>query len=613
MHSRFMKSTVRALALATLALSPVALLAQDAAKAAPATYPSDSPSKWDIFAGYSYLAPTGQVIAPSGISAYQAINFGGIVSGTRFFNNYIGAQLEVDAHTESQDLNPLHSHINNSNDDFGGGSIGLLTRFPSSEMTPFLHALVGTERVGGPGGQADTFGEVLTAGGGIDYALPFFHNHFSFRFIQADFQYDHVNFGTGTFGGRANVKAARLSSGLVYHIGSIVPPPPVTLACAVSPTTPIFPGDPLTVTATAGALNPKLKAVYTWTGTGVTGKDASASVATAGQAPGTYTVKAEVKEGPKPKPTQIADCSATYTVRDYDPPTISCVANPTSVQPGGTSSITATGVSPQNRPLTYSYSATAGTVTGSGSSATYSSVGAPTGDSTVTCSVVDDKGKTATATAVVTVLAPPPPPGPSPEQVRLEARLALHSIFFPTAQPREKTPNVGLVASQQATLATLATDFKQYLAIKPDAHLTLSGHADVRGSVEYNQALSDRRVEIARKYLVNQGIPEASLSIRALGKDQELTADQVKDLVEKNPDLTDVEKKKVLKDLAVIVLAQNRRVDVTLTNTGQQSVQLYPFNAADSLTLLDKKSPIAPAAKKAAAPAKKEAAPAKKK
>ena len=109
--------------------------------------------------------------------------------------------------------------------------------------------------------------------------------------------------------------------------------------------------------------------------------------------------------------------------------------------------ITATAVSPQNRPLTYSYTATAGTVTPSGSTATYNSAGAPSGTVDVTCNVADDKGHTATATATLTILPPPPPPGPSPEQIRLEARLALHSVFFPTAQPRATHPEGGLVTA----------------------------------------------------------------------------------------------------------------------------------------------------------------------
>ena len=54
--------------------------------------------------------------------------------------------------------------------------------------------------------------------------------------------------------------------------------------------------------------------------------------------------------------------------------------------------MTAIGMSPQNRPLTYSYSASAGAISGSGTSATYNSAGAPTGSVGITCNVADDKG-----------------------------------------------------------------------------------------------------------------------------------------------------------------------------------------------------------------------------
>ena len=192
----------------------------------------------------------------------------------------------------------------------------------------------------------------------------------------------------------------------------------------------------------------------------------------------------------------------------------------------------------------------------------------------------------------------------SSEEVKaIEKRLALHSVFFPTNLPRTENPNGGLVSSQEGTLTALATDFKRYLELKPDARLTLTGHADVRGSVEYNMALSDRRVARAKAFLVEQGVPDASIDTRGLGKEQELTTAQVKDLVEQNPDLSTEQRDKVLHKLDVIVLAQNRRVDVTLSTTGEQSVRLYPFNAADSLTLLDEKAPAhgkkAPAAGKA--------------
>jgi len=146
------------------------------------------------------------------------------------------------------------------------------------------------------------------------------------------------------------------------------------------------------------------------------------------------------------------------------------------------------------------------------------------------------------------------------------------------------------LASQEGTLTTLASDFKKYLVYRPEAHLTLTGHADVRGSVEFNQALSERRVARTKAYLVEQGVPEASIEPRGLGKGENLTAAQVKELVEHNPDLSAAELGRVLHDLGVIVWAQNRRVDVTLSTTGQQSVRLYPINAADALTLIGKKT-----------------------
>jgi outer membrane protein OmpA-like peptidoglycan-associated protein len=146
------------------------------------------------------------------------------------------------------------------------------------------------------------------------------------------------------------------------------------------------------------------------------------------------------------------------------------------------------------------------------------------------------------------------------------------------------------VGSQEGTLTTLATDFKRYLELRPDAHLTLTGHADVRGSVEYNQALSERRVARTKLFLVEQGVPETKIETLGLGKEEDLTAAQVEDAVKQNPELNDTEREKLLHELPVIVLAKNRRVDITLSTTGQQSVQWYPFNAADALILLDQRN-----------------------
>ena len=64
----------------------------------------------------------------------------------------------------------------------------------------------------------------------------------------------------------------------------------------------------------------------------------------------------------------------------------------------------------------------------------------------------------------------------------------------------------------------------------------------------------------------------------------------MKDAVERNPELSTEDRQRLLKNMRTIILASNRRVDITLSGAGQasqESVREYPFNAADSLTLLD--------------------------
>jgi hypothetical protein len=118
----------------------------------------------------------------------------------------------------------------------------------------------------------------------------------------------------------------------------------------------------------------------------------------------------------------------TFTVKEFEPPTISCSASPTTIKPGDSSTVTVQAMSPQNRPLTYTYSSSAGTVNGSGTSATFSSTGAPTGSTSITCNVADDKGHSASASTSVNIEAPPPPPQPHTQ--------ALCSISFTTDAKR---------------------------------------------------------------------------------------------------------------------------------------------------------------------------------
>ena len=250
MYARVSKSMSRVLALAFVALMPIALAAQGSAKPAAKATTVDPASKWDIFLGYSYLAPKGKAV--NGFT-YNAINYGAIASVSRYFNKNIGIQGEGDEHI----LLPENGVVTTTqpNDDFSGGSLGIIFRYPTADFTPFAHALIGADLVGSYS-QPKTWGMTETVGGGMDYSTPLFGGHLAIRLFQADFQHNNESFAPGESG---NFKLLRLSAGLVYRVGGFTPPPPVTLACSANPAS-IFPGDPVTVTATAGNLDPKLNA-----------------------------------------------------------------------------------------------------------------------------------------------------------------------------------------------------------------------------------------------------------------------------------------------------------------------------------------------------------------
>ncbi|EQB62922.1 MAG: hypothetical protein RBG1_1C00001G0501 [candidate division Zixibacteria bacterium RBG-1] len=52
--------------------------------------------------------------------------------------------------------------------------------------------------------------------------------------------------------------------------------------------------------------------------------------------------------------------------------------------------------------------------------------------------------------------------------------------------------------------------------------ITIEGHCDERGTVEYNLALGERRAQAARSYLIELGVPESRISIISYGKERPL-------------------------------------------------------------------------------------------
>lgn len=572
----------------------IAVLCTFAALAAAQDQPAP---KVELFGGYSFFQPGADVHGqlPKGlfpISSHLESNPRGAgASITYDFNRWFGLTLDTSTDWGSREIT-LVNRINDAA--FSNLSLGPKITFRTHRFSPFLEVLVGDHRL-----MPDAFYDVdklgFMFGGGLDINLS---RHVALRLLRADFVYSNYSYAPPPVP-HTEIRGVRLQTGLNFMFGGREPGSPASAACTVQPYE-VFAGEPVTATATGSNFNPKRTVKYKWNSTGarVAGSDASMQIDTTDLQPGSYQAVANLSDGSK---NGVASCMAMFTVKRPRPPVIACSSDPGTITVGDSATVRSNASSPDNRRLTYSYTASAGDISGADATVALNSRGAQPGVITVTCIVSDDRipSLTASSTTTVNVEAPPPvaAPAPPPEIKQLEARLALHSIYFQTARPTPENPGRGLVESQEQILKTLAEDLRSYLKYKPDAHLILGGHADPRGSEESNKALTQRRVERTKAYLVENGVAEDHIETRSFGKEDQLSAEQVKEQITENPDLSPADRQQMLNNLQVMVLANNRRVDVTLSTTGEQSSRRYPFNARDYLALIntkgvEKKSPI---------------------
>ncbi len=573
-----------ALFLAVSVFSAANVMAQD-----------QNPPTVDVFAGYQWLNPGGSVpdSATTG-RKLQSLPKGFGATGTYNFDKNWGLSADWGENFRSGTTATTLS-------------VGPRFMWRTEGMNVFAHTMLSLNLINWDGfSTRKGIGAVL--GGGFDLPIT---KQFSWRVLEADYVWARHNFADIVPDPSSNLRrpefaGARLRSGIVINFGGAPDLIPAA-ACTAKPSE-VMVGEPVTINVAPSNFNPKHVVGYTYSATGgkVAGKDSAATVDTTGLTGGSYTVTSHVSDA-RLKKNNEASCSATFLVKEppKNPPTMSCSANPSTVQIPGTSTVTCTCTSPDGVSVSVAnWTASSGHVSGSGNVATEDTTGATAGAVTVGATCTDSRGLSSNSSATVNVENPPPPP-PNPEIAVLEAKLALHSVYFATNKPTKAKPDGGLVKSQEETLTTLAADYQKYLADKgnpnPAPHLILEGHADRRGSVAFNQALSERRVARAKSFLVEHGVPAEDIETKGLGKDHNLTDAEVKDQIQNNPDITPEEKKRILRHELVIIMASNRRVDVTLQGTGQTSVRKYPFNAADALTLIGGRE----AAMKAKAPVAK--------
>jgi peptidoglycan-associated lipoprotein len=95
------------------------------------------------------------------------------------------------------------------------------------------------------------------------------------------------------------------------------------------------------------------------------------------------------------------------------------------------------------------------------------------------------------------------------QQADLIAKAGSDTVYFGTDE-------FALDGPAQATLAAQA----RWLLANPNVRASIEGHADERGTREYNMALGERRANAARDFLVAQGVPVGRLLVTSWGKER---------------------------------------------------------------------------------------------
>jgi peptidoglycan-associated lipoprotein len=143
---------------------------------------------------------------------------------------------------------------------------------------------------------------------------------------------------------------------------------------------------------------------------------------------------------------------------------------------------------------------------------------------------------------------PPPPPAPPPA-----------APATPPPAPPPARPEVAPQVDEYARIKAMSTDEIDRLGLLAEVHfdfdrsdireadrpilnknaevlkkfdflvVTLEGHCDDRGTVEYNLALGERRAKAAYDYLVSLGVPAARLKTVSYGKEIQVCQQQSED------------------------------------------------------------------------------------
>lgn len=105
--------------------------------------------------------------------------------------------------------------------------------------------------------------------------------------------------------------------------------------------------------------------------------------------------------------------------------------------------------------------------------------------------------------------------------------VAEKNVFFATNSDR-------LSRAARRTLEQVARDYRK----RKDFRIVLGGHADARGDADFNMLLSQRRTNMAARYLRSRGVASGAIESRFFGESQPLVTDSGEPALAKNRRVT---------------------------------------------------------------------------
>ena len=177
------------------------------------------------------------------------------------------------------------------------------------------------------------------------------------------------------------------------------------------------------------------------------------------------------------------------------PPTVTVKANPSEVEEGADSTVTADAKDPDGDPLTYAWRAPDGKITGTGPRVTWTAPTGVEGSYPVTVTVDDGQGGTASDTTNIRV---------HRKVVKAIEFEDVHFLF----------DRYDLTEEARSILDQAAAQLKE----NSDLKIEIEGHCCSIGTEEYNLSLGVRRSDAVKDYLIRAGVAESRLSTISYGE-----------------------------------------------------------------------------------------------